>query len=185
MVEFRTRVSSYVINGVTDPIRKVTGVGISFDDGSYQYTLVFAEMGPPTGKIVFLATQSDLDQNLFDIRAGASSVAGSYAAVDWSLYHLYRFEKSIGGYISLYVDDDNDPVINFETGKFAPPPSAGISRVRFGSLMAGRTTVSQWKFLRHSISEGLDISALPMLTQAQIDDRFNNALNTIAEVWIP
>lgn len=185
MEEFRTKVSSYGISGLTNPIRRITGVGASFDDGTYQYTLMFADMGPPTGKIIFLATQSDLDQNLLAIRADKPSVAGTYAAVDWSTYHLYRFEKTVGGRLSLWIDGANDPVISFETMKFAPPPSVVPSQVRFGSLLTDRTSVSQWKFLRHSISEGLDIAALPVLTDAQVADRFDNALNTIAEVWVP
>lgn len=183
--EFRARVSSYGMNDSTNPIRKVTGVGAEFDDGTYRYSLVFAEMGPPIGKIVFLANQENLDLNLLDIRAGKPAVKGSYSGVDWSIYHLYRLEKTVGGNLSLRIDDANDPVISFETSKFTPPPSTIPNQVRFGSLLAGRASTSQWKFLRHSISEGLDVSAFPVLTDSQVNERFDNALNTIAEVWIP
>jgi hypothetical protein len=184
-LEFRTKVTAYALGGSDSPIRVTVGVGAAVDDGTYQYVLMFADMGPPKGKIIFLAVDPDLDQNLFRIRSGEVALLGTYAAVDWSISHIYRLEKSVGGKLSLYLDDDDVPAIELETSAFTPIPTEGHNRVRFGSLLTGRTTTSRWAYFRYSVSSGFDVSAFPVLKDSQISGRFDNALNTIAEVWIP
>ena len=196
--EFRGKATDYVVDGLDNPIRRVCGVGVGVDDGTYQYVLMFADMGPPNGKIVFLASNADLNQNLLDIRAGVTAVAGTYAVIDWTKHHIYRFEKTVGGVttvdlpvphqvysnkFALYIDDSDKASIEIDSLTFTPIPTEGHQRIRFGSLMSDRSTVSLWKYLRYSSSSGFDVSAFPLLTDTQVLERFDNGLNTISEIW--
>lgn len=180
-LEFRGRVNSYESSAGLSPIREVTGVGVSIDDGTYQHAFHFADAGPSIGKIVFLATMPDLGENLLAIRAQEDAIVGTYVPVDWSIFHLYRFERTVGGRMKFFIDHAEKPVIDLDQFSFVPPPTQGPKEVRFGSLMADRKTVSEWGHLRHGISTGFDVSGYPVLTEQEVLQRFNQAINVIAE----
>jgi len=181
-LEFRARVESYETEdqGV-GPIRQLTGVGVSLDDGTYQHLLMFADAGPPLGKIIFLAVSDDYNENLLDIRAGASSVAGTYAQVDWTKFHLYRMERTVGARLQLFIDNEDAPAIDLDQFSFSPPSTWGTKEVRFGSLIDTVKTQSTWIHLRHGVSSGFDVSGYPVLTDQEVLQRFNQAVNVIVE----
>ena len=170
-------VDSYTKGGVIDPLRTVTGVGLTIDDDLGQYELMFAEGGPEFGKIALLATNSDLDQNLRDIRAGRAEVAGTYFSVDWARFHHYRIERAVSGDVVVYLDWSHIPVIQFGFQEFEPIAST-VEGVRFGSLLSDRKSASRWQSVRYSRSYGWDVETLP-----KIDDlRYDHAINAIVEV---
>jgi hypothetical protein len=181
LAEFRARVNSYEVNGLTDPVREVTGVGATVDDGTFQHFLFFAEGGPQIGKIIVLATNDDIVENLLDIRAGTPATVGTYAQVDWTQFHMYRLEKTIGGQLHLYIDDSDTPSLSFEQVDFALPPTAGAPKAfRFGSFLDDRKSESEWEFFRHNLSAGFDVSGFPVLSENEVLSRFNHAVNVIA-----
>jgi hypothetical protein len=180
--EARVRVDDYEVGGEVDPVREITGVGISFDDATSRYYLCFAEAGPPHNKVAFLATQSDLEQNLLDIRAEKESVEGTFASVDWTQARMYRLERTVAGKILLYIDDSEEPSIELDDGQFSPAPTAGTGkRVSFGSLLNDRKSASSWEYFRYSISDGFDVSVFPKLSENEVLARFDHAVNAIVE----
>jgi len=170
-------VDSYTIDGVSDLARAVTGVAFSVDDGGRQYRLMFADGGPELGKIAFLATDLDFEQNLIDIRARRPDVAGTYFSVDWSKFHHYRIERTIGGYVQVYLDWSTAPEIQLETQEFAALATIDPG-IRFGSVMPDRKSTSRWQSVRYGISKGWDVETLPKGDEL----RYDHAINSIAEV---
>jgi len=170
-------VDSYEKGGIVNSPRAVTGVGMVIDDDLEQFVLHFADGGPELGKIAFLATNADVDQNLIDIRAGRGEVAGTYFAVDWSLFHHYRFERIGGGDLLVYLDQSPAPVIQFSFLEFSGISSSSEG-VRFGSLLIDRKTTSRWQSVRYSRSYGYDVEALPKADEL----RYDHAVNVIVEV---
>ncbi len=168
---------SYSKDGEDNPLRVVTGAGFAIDDDLVQLELLFAEGGPELGKIAFLSTNSDRDQNLIDIRAQRSGILGTYFAVDWTRFHHYRVERVIGGDIRVYLDWDTIPVIEISATEFAAVASTAEG-VRFGSLLTDRKTTSKWQSVRYGISSGWDVETLPRSDEL----RYENAINVIVEV---
>lgn len=180
--EARGKVSSYEYEGETSPSRQLTGVGFGLDDGSYQHTLLFAEAGPSIGKIVFLVTQADYEENLLKIRSGDPSIAGTYAVVDWTKYHMYRYEKTTGGLIRLFIDNSSTPSIEKNHAEFQPGPTlGGGSLAFFGSVGTAHKTVSRWEYFSAGVSMGYDISSFPVLSENEVLKRFNHSFNSIVE----
>jgi hypothetical protein len=181
-IETRGKVVSYEYGGEENPTRKVAGVGFGVDDGSYAHFLLFAEAGPPLGKIIFISTGTDPDENLLKIRAGDPTVDGTYALVDWTKFHMYRYEKTTGGLIRLFIDNAADPVIQKSTAEFHPGPTFGSgSLVAFGSTGVLQKAVSHWEYFSFGLSMGFDISAFPVLSSNEVLKRFNYAFNSIVE----
>lgn len=181
-LEFRASVDSYSVEGIEDPIREVTGVGISLDDASYQATLLFAEMGPDLGRIIFIATDTDYVENLIKIRSGDASVEGTYTNIDWTANRLYRLEKSVGGTLRLYIDDEDEPRLELDLQSFTFPATVSSSpEIRFGSLMTDRLSQSRWQQILYGVSNGFDVSCYPNLDEDEALQRFNHANNIIVE----
>jgi hypothetical protein len=180
-LEMRGRVEAYEVSGVSSPSLQHTGVGFSIDDGTYLTKLLFADAGD-VGKIVILVPDTDVTELLRDIQSGVPGTEGFYAVVDWTRYHLYRLEKTVGGSLRLFVDEAETPIIEQNSATFSYPASEGSgARVSFGNYMDDRAATSNWKFLRHSVSEGFDLEAKPLLTQEEVLQRFGQALNVIVE----
>lgn len=171
------KVETYSKNALIDQDRVVTGVGFTIDDDLVQYELMFAEAGPEFGKIAFLTTNEDRDQNLIDIRARKDEVRGTYFAVDWTKFHHYRIERVVGGNIAVFVDWHTSPVIEMPVSDFDPIASTSEG-ARFGSLLTDRKTTSQWQSVRYGISSGWDVEALPNDEEL----RYENAVNVLVEV---
>lgn len=181
-VEFQAAVSSFEVGGLENPIREVTGVGVSIDDGAFQVTLMFAYAGDSLQRIVFLATNEDYVQNLVDIKAGREEVSGTYAVVDWSAAKLYRVEKSVGGTLRVYIDDAEEPSIELDVHTLSLPPTVSSSaEIRFGSLMNDRTNVSEWQHIHYGVSSGYDIGGYPNIEQEEALELFEHAVNAIVE----
>jgi len=165
-----------------NPIRTTTGVGLSIDDAVFQTMLIFAQEGPTLGKIMFLATMENLDDNLLAIRAGDPSVEGTYAPVDWTVSRIYRIERTNGVGLKVFVDDSDTSLIDFGYGDFQPPPTLeGVPMVRFGNMIPERLNSSYWSHVRYSVSAGIDVAAFPVLSQNEVLARFDHAVNVIAE----
>lgn len=182
-LEFIAKVDSFTFEGRDNPVREITGVGASIDDGAYQLTLIFAYAGDTADKIVFLATNDDYVQNLADIKADKAEVQGTYAIVDWTQLKMYRIEKSVGGTVRVYIDDNETPAIEMSQD-FVPPTTATSSgQIRFGNLAgdSDRLALSQWKTVKHGISQGYDVSGQVVMEQEEALALFNHAINSIAE----
>jgi hypothetical protein len=180
-LEFRAEVDSFEVSGEVDPIRELTGVGVSIDTGSDQVTLLFADAGS-LGSIVFFATDADYSANLLKIRAGDSSIEGTYASVNWSLFKLYRIERTPGVSLRLYVDDAEEAVLDLDLREVVLPGTVSSTpEVRFGSLMDDRKSQSKWQLLRYGISSGYDIEGYPNLDEDEVLRRFDHAVNVIVE----
>jgi hypothetical protein len=177
LLETVCRVASYEKDGVLNPPRAVTGVMIQVDDNQEVFALCFADGGPELGKIAFLATDPDLDQNLIDIRAGKDSVAGTYFSVDWTKFHHYRFERIVSGDLLVFLDQDTIPEIEFGFQELTGV-SSFAEGVRFGSLLTDRKSTSHWQSVRYTRSYGHDVEALPITE----DLRFEHSVNAIVEV---
>lgn len=179
--EFRTRIDSYEKDGVVNPIRELTGVGVEIDDGGEIYRLMFADAGPDSNKIIFLGTDDDVEQNLLDIRAELVTKQGTYASVDWTTSHIYRIEKTIGGQLRLYIDEDNEPSIELDVPVDSLPATVSGPEIRFGNLLDDRKSTSVWKWLRHTVSAGFDMSSFTLTSENEVLSRFDHAINVIAE----
>lgn len=190
-LEFRARVVSYdhdpaltkyLASGL-NPIRASTGFMVQVLDGGNRTALVFAEAGPPDGRIVFLATETDTYENFMAIRGKESSTTGTYYSVDWTKFHLYRLEKTVGGSLRLYVDELSDPVLEFSNLEFDYPPhvGGGNPRVEIGHAETGIKTTSDFQMIKFSISDGFDVSCKPVLTDEELLGRFLNATNVLVE----
>jgi hypothetical protein len=179
-LEFRSKVMAY---GVDSPLNAITGVGVSVDDGTYRTELMFADAGPVLGKVVFFTTRDTYDNLLLDIITGGVKTQGTFGQVDWSQFHLYRIEKTIGGTLQLFVDESNTPMISVDTQKFKYPNTRGTKQVSFGCLLDNSPSISQWTHVRYSVSTGLDVSIIrPEVTDKS---RFDMAVNTIVEAEAP
>ena len=179
-LEFRVRIDSYE-KGTINPIRELTGVGVEVDDGGEIYRLMFADAGPDAGKIIFFGTNDDVVQNLLDIRAGESSVQGTYASVDWSVSHIYRLEKTVGGKLQLYIDFEATPSIEFDVPVSSLPTTTSGPEIRFGNLLTAWKSTSVWTWLFHNISAGFDVSSFTLTSENEVLSRFDHAINVITE----
>ncbi|NNL48444.1 MAG: hypothetical protein HKO76_08765 [Acidimicrobiia bacterium] len=183
-VEFRARVKSYSIGGEDSPIRSIPGAGVIVNDGTNHTALIFADSGPPTGKVIFLAkTDTDYEAALIKIRASDESVEGTYVAVDWSIFHLYRLQRTVGGALSLFIDNSSTPALSVEESSYDYPISqTGQWQIRFGNVVAGALVKSQWRLVRYNISRGLDFSVAPRRSENEILATFGHAFNNIVEL---
>jgi hypothetical protein len=181
-VELRARLDSYTTHDGPNPERGVSGAGFSIDDGTYQLMMLFADAGPPLGKIVMFAVDPDLEQNLLDIRASTPHTVNTFAKVDWTQFHMYRVEKTVGGNLELFIDDDVVPALRIESSRFTGIPTAlSTGAVFFGSVVRDRLTTSTWEFFRYGISTGFEVSGYPVISESEMLTRFNNYINVIAE----
>lgn len=182
VAECRCRVGWYKFNGEEGLIRRTTGAGFIVDDGTYSYFIVFADAGPSIGKIVFLSMESDIEKNLLKIRADDPSVAGTYAVVDWTTYHMYRLEKTTGSLVQMFIDNDPVAAISKSQIGFAPAPTSGSAFVGFGSFSTqGHQSLTEWQYFSYGVSKGFDISVFPDLSENEILRRFSHAFNIIVE----
>ena len=182
VAEFRMKIDSYETLDAQSPVRTFTGVVLRAIDFTYQVTLVFAEAGPPYGKIVFFLTNPDIDQNLLDIRAGAGETAETFYSLDWTTFHVYRFEKTVGGKLALFVDEETAASLTFDEPAFPYPVTPGGSpRLEFGHVGDGVKTVSKWSFLNFCRSDGFEVSVLPNRTEEELFSHFDHAVNVIVE----
>ena len=182
-LEFQVQIASYSAQSVESPVRVLTGFRAAIIDDSYQTALLFADAGPPNGKIVFLQTQADPFYNLELIRSGDKSVVGTYVAVDWMLLNLYRLEKTIRGKLRLYINNDDNPVLSFDqrTFPYADSPG-GIPRLVIGHFGGEMKTESHLAYVFLSVSKGYDVCLYPDLKEAEVLERFNHSVNHIVEV---
>jgi hypothetical protein len=192
VLEFRARVNSYDVDPTLseydftglDPIRAGTGFVAQVLDGTYRVALLFAEAGPPWGRVVYLALYDSPYENLLAIRSLNSSVSGSYYSIDWTDFHTYRLEKKVGGSIRLLVDDLATPVIEYVERLFDYPLhiGGGNARVEIGNQETGILTISDLQTVKFSISDGFDVSTKPVLGDDELMTRFNHATNVLVEV---
>ena len=180
-VEWRTRILSYSVGGVLNPVRADTGVVLRIVEGTFVYTIAFVDVGPPFGRVVLLVTDSDsdVDKNILAVRAGDSAVSDTFTPIDWTQFHLYRFEKTVGGQLRLFVDEVL--LIDFEQSKFDPPVNSFDAPPRIILGHSPTVAISEWQFARLSISDGFDVSAVPVLKEKELLARFKNSINVIAE----
>jgi hypothetical protein len=176
-VEAVCAVDSYVKDGVTNPPRTVVGASLGYDDDLVVYNLMFAEGGPELGRIAFLQSQTDIDSNLVDIRAGRPETLGTWFKVDWTQFHHYRIEREVSGELLVYLDYDPTPIIRFGFEEFSGVPST-TERVLFGHSPSDRGSVTRWQSVRYSRSFGWDVEALPVTEGL----RYEHAVNAIVEV---
>lgn len=191
-LEFRARVVTYdhdeglTAYGVSgeNPLRASTGFMAQVLDGTNRIALVFAEAGPPIGKIVFLALDNDTEQNLVAIRSNDSSTTGTFYSVDWTKFHLYRLERNIEGRLRLFVDEGRSAVIDFEERTVAYPPhvGGGNPRMEIGHAESGILTTSDLQILSFCISDGYDVSSKPVLSESELFTRFEHATDVLVEV---
>jgi len=183
-VEFRARVKSYSIDGEESKIRSLTGVGVVINDGSRQTALLFADAGPPHGRIAFLAkTDTDYEGTLKKIRAGDGAVDGIYAEVDWTTFHFYRLQRAVGGKIVLFVDDSPVPALELDEYNYDYPTSGtGTWQIRFGNVLAGALVKSQWSLMQYNVSRGLDVTIAPKLDVGEVFQQFDHAFNDVLEM---
>jgi hypothetical protein len=181
-LEFRARVESYASSDVVSPTRHLTGFRAALIDDTYQTALIFADMGPPYGKIVFLQTVADPVENLELIRAGVSSVAATFAIVDWTRFTLYRLERTFRGQLNLYLNESDRPTLSFDQLSFpyAPSDGSGYPRLVIGHFGDYAKTVSQVSHVLISTSRGLEVCLRPVLTEAEALARVNYSVNYIA-----
>ncbi len=182
-VEFRVRVKSYSIGGEESPIRSIPGAGVVINDKTNHIALLFADTGP-LGKVIFLAkTDTDYEATLLKIRAGDESVDGTYAVVDWTSFHLYRFRRAVGGKLQLFIDNCENPAIELDEYDFDYPTSqTGLWQIRFGNVVAGALVKSQWGLLQYNISKGIDVSVAPRRSENEVLSLFDHAFNNILEL---
>jgi hypothetical protein len=182
-LEFRARVKSYSIGGEESPIRSIPGAGVIINDKTNHIALLFADAGP-LGKVIFLAkTDTDYEEMLRKIRAGDESVYGAYVVVDWTSFHLYRFQRAVGGKLQLFIDNHETPSIELDEYDFDYPTSqTGVWQVRFGNLVAGALVKSQWALLQYNISNGIDLNVAPRRSENEVLSLFEHAFNNILEV---
>jgi len=190
-MELRARVVSYTHDPLLtqypatglNPVRAGTGFMAEVLDGTYRTALIFAEAGPPNGKIVILATHAYPWDDLFAIRSKRTLVAGAFCQVNWTKFHLYRFEKTIGGRIRLFIDEDLTPSIDVAHLGFPYPPhlGGGTPIVQIGHGDVGIVTVSDIQLLKFSISDGYDVSCSESLTEDELLGRFAHGVNVIVE----
>jgi hypothetical protein len=159
---------------------KIDSIGMFADDGTTLTGLIFADAGPPLGKVIYLFTDagSDQDQNLLDIRSGLTSVEGTFAQVDWSEYHLYRLERTVGGRLRLFIDNSDTPEIDFAQSELTLPPTSLGNLVAWGALNPGVSN-SSWKHIRYSLSTGFDVELRPVSFAEEL--RFDHAFNVIVK----
>jgi hypothetical protein len=182
MVEFFMRIGQYGTADEDSPIGKNTGVGIVLDDGSYQLALLFADAGNLLGKIVYLANKTDYDLALFDIMAGRLDSVGLYASIDWSIQHLYRLERTVGGKIRLTVDLSDTPLIEWDFSKFPFPASIGSGpRFYFGGLQDNKTNTSYWNIFEYTVSSGVDVMSKELIDSTTLERRFGQAGNIVVQ----
>lgn len=193
-MEFQTRVVSYELTepnlyslpAGADLIRTSTGVMFAVHDGTYTAALYFLEVGPPEGKVVALlpggidGTELELvAETVQMIRSGDERTLELYAPVDWTEFHHYRLEKTVGGKIRLLIDG----VVVLELDAYGHDfPTLGTpSMIAFGSPDSDIRSVSEWKTVMYALSDGFDVSSKKVLSEEELLTRFNYGMNMIAE----
>jgi hypothetical protein len=190
-LEFRTRVVSYEHDPLLtpykasglNPIRSSTGFMVQVLDGTYRTALVFADSGAIAGKVVFLAVYSSSYDNVIAILSRAESVVGTYASVDWSMFHLYRLEHTVGGRLRLFIDESVNPVIDLDCRTFEFPPhvGGGNPRVEIGHEDVGILTISDLQHVKLSFADGFDVSSQIVLSEKELLQRFKHGTSVIVE----
>jgi hypothetical protein len=187
-MEFKCRVVSYELESSNDygtsglnPVRAHTGVEVQVHDGTNLFRVCFLHAGPPNGRVVCLAPEGyeDVPTLLRKIRSGDSSVTGWYGLVDWSEFHTYRLEKTVGGKLRLLVDEV--AIVDFNTYQVDLPTSVATAQVRFGHVGADIISRSEWEYFQFTISDGFDVTSLPVLSEDELRDRFSNGITVLAE----
>jgi len=191
-VETRARVVSYEHDAALtpyratglNPIRSGTGFSVRVLDGTFKTSLVFAHGGPRYGRIVFLNVSLSAYADLQLILSKSPLVIGTYATVDWTLFHLYRIEKNRDGRLRLFVDNAAAPVIDLDERTFAYPPhvGGGNPRVEIGHDDTGIKTVSDLEFIRLTLSDGYDVSTKVLMDEDALLAKFKHGTNVIVEV---
>jgi hypothetical protein len=190
VLEFRARVVSYTHDAALtlynasglNPIRASTGFTAQVLDGLFRTALVFAESGPIAGKIVFLATYASSHDNLVSILSKQEWVAGTYVSVDWTLFHLYRLERTVGGRIRLFIDESEIPVIDEDERLFDYPAHlSGSPRVEIGHEDTGILTLSDLESVSFCLSDGFDVSSKVVLSEKELLGRFKHGTSVIVE----
>jgi hypothetical protein len=179
--EFRLKIGSYTYKDQLNPINSLTGVGFSIDDATYRLMLVFADAGPVLGKIAFVVSDlyenGDVEAVLYSIISGQASAASLYTKIDWSQYHIYRFERDSVGTLRLFIDEIEKAFITVPSIHYLNTEGAG--QFKIGNLLAGYKNTSYWTHLRYSISMGIDVSVTRTLPAG--DSRFATSVNSIVE----
>jgi hypothetical protein len=182
LVEFRTRINSYEVDGELDPIRKATPVTAWVDDGTNSIVLMFADAGPQIGKIIAIATKASVQESLDEIRSG--NAEGTYVVVDWTEYHAYRLEKVVGESFRLVIDHSDSPALDLDFNEFEFPNSvlSFAQTMGFGSATYANAerSDSDWDYFRYNLSTGFDVAAQPVLSENEVLSRFNHSINVIA-----
>jgi len=179
-LEFRTKIDAYTTDGELNAPRSNTGVGITVDDGTYKLSLVFADEGPELGRIAYLATNNDWDANLISIRKREALTLNTYFQIDWSVYHMYRIERTPTGRLQVFVDDADVPMLDLEDDAF-DYPAGSSSAVQFGVIQEDKHAVCRWTHVRYSAATGYELKAFPLMSENEILQRFNHAVNTVVE----
>lgn len=185
VVEWGNRVVEYVVDSEVNPIRADSGVYVRVRDGSYHYHLRFVDAGPDLGKVVVFRTDLDVESTLLKLRAGALEMAGRYVQVDWTNFHVYRLERTPGGYLRLFLDGSLTPAIEVETAYFDAEAGGGTPFISFGGGTLDEYVIDSltvdWVFFRSMVSRGLDVSAgLPEDEDSL--SYFNHRVNVLVEV---
>ena len=185
-LEFRARVSDWATSGdspTDQPLRSLSGFQVSMMDDTYATTLLFADAGSLLGRIVFLQTMADQNQNLQLIIAGDPSVAGTYARVDWTQFNLYRLHSVPYGRITLSLNTDTTPRIDMDENLWLLPSSGGTSQFLFGNSNAGMTTSVDIGHILLGLSSGFDVSLTPQMTSGDVQAFFGSSVNCIVEAF--
>lgn len=154
------KIDSYSVGEETSPAYCATGIGLSIHNGNREYRMVLGDLGA-AGKIVFLSTVDDIDENLLQIRQGLRE--GTYAPVDWTSFHRYRMELLPGQVLNLYIDAGKSPVASVSAVDYLSNPfDDGVPTtkqcVQFGALKPGVVSDSSWRNVRYTLSDGVDVS---------------------------
>lgn len=182
VLEWSNRIVEYVVDSEVNPIRAPTGIHVRVLDGTNYYFLTFVDAGPELGRVVALRVDNDVATTIAKLRAEDASMAGRYAQVDWTKFHVYRLERTPGGYIRLFIDGSLTPLIEITTAYFEAEEGAVAQIVSFG-YFGGLTdeTTADWTFFRLAVSRGLDVSVgLP--SDEDPTAYFDHKVNALIEV---
>lgn len=179
VVEWSNRIVEYVVDGEVNPTRADSGAFVRVLDGTYVYNLRFIDAGPELGKVVAFRIDGDAEATVLSLRAGDAEMDGRYAQVEWMNFHVYRLERTPGGYLRLFVDGNLTPVIEVETAYFDAEENASSPQVAFGKGSSNSVT-ADWVFFRHGVSRGLDVSA--EVPEEDSLSYFDHRVNVLVEV---
>jgi hypothetical protein len=183
-IEFRARIADYSDSVSGQPIRALSGFQVSVVDSTgYALSLLFADAGPPFGRIVFIQSKADPNVNLDLIRAGDASVAGTYAIVDWTSFNLYQLQKTLMGSIVLFLNGDlSTPLISLSQDSFSlPNPGLPGPKFYIGNLGSSMQTTTDIGHITLAVAAGYDIALFEQHTPEELQSRFGNSVNYIVE----